>query len=94
MHTLIRENLLTKLKKMKSVHELLEEYLENTPNEKIKKDWDSLAHFDKTGSPTVNEFLERNKKYLFDLEESKDEKDQNISVTIKEKSVDYYGFFI
>ena len=43
----------------KTIHESLQEYLKNTPKEKVLKDWNEFQHLDNEGI-TVKEFLENN----------------------------------
>ena len=45
----------------KTIHESLQEYLKNTPKEKVLEDWDEFQHLDKEGI-TVKEFLENQKQ--------------------------------
>ena len=43
----------------KTIHESLQEYLKNTPKEKVLEDWNEFQHLDNEGI-TVKEFLENN----------------------------------
>ena len=43
------------------IHESLQEYLKNTPKEKVLKDWNEFQHLDNEGI-TINDFLENQKK--------------------------------
>ena len=43
----------------KTIYESLQEYLKNTPKEKVLKDWNEFQHLDNEGI-TVKEFLENN----------------------------------
>ena len=45
--------------KNKTIHESLQEYLKNTPKEKVLEDWNEFQHLDNEGI-TVKEFLENN----------------------------------
>ena len=54
--------------KNKTIYESLQEYLKNTPKEKVIEDWNEFQHLDNEGI-TVNEFLENQKQET--LEESK-----------------------
>ena len=67
--------------KNNTIHESLQEYLKNTPKEKVLKDWNEFQHLDNEGI-TINDFLENQKKidekgrpltYWGELEENKQE---------------------
>ena len=67
--------------KNKTIYESLQEYLKNTPKEKVIEDWNEFQHLDNEGI-TVNEFLENQKQtdekgrpltYWGGLEEKKQE---------------------
>ena len=45
--------------KNKTIYESLQEYLKNTPKEKVIEDWNEFQHLDDEGI-TVKEFLENN----------------------------------
>ena len=45
----------------KTIYESLQEYLKNTPKEKVLKDWNEFQHLDEEGI-TINDFLENQKK--------------------------------
>ena len=45
--------------KNNTIHESLQEYLKNTPKEKVLEDWNEFQHLDNEGI-TVKEFLENN----------------------------------
>ena len=45
----------------KTIHESLQEYLKNTPKEKVLEDWNQFQYLDKEGI-TVKEFLESQKQ--------------------------------
>ena len=45
----------------KTIHESLQEYLKNTPKEKVIEDWNEFQHLDNEGI-TINDFLENQKK--------------------------------
>ena len=45
----------------KTIHESLQEYLKNTPKEKVLEDWNEFQHLDNEGI-TVKEFLENQKQ--------------------------------
>ena len=45
----------------KTIHESLQEYLKNTPKEKVLKDWNEFQHLDEEGI-TVEEFLENQRQ--------------------------------
>ena len=47
--------------KNNTIHESLQEYLKNTPKEKVLKDWNEFQHLDNEGI-TINDFLENQKK--------------------------------
>lgn len=47
--------------KNKTIHESLQEYLKNTPKEKVLEDWNEFQHLDEEGV-TVKEFLENQKQ--------------------------------
>ena len=44
----------------KTIHESLQEYLKNTPKEKVIEDWNEFQHLDNEGI-TINDFLENQK---------------------------------
>ena len=45
----------------KTIHESLQEYLKNTPKEKVIEDWNEFQHLDNEGI-TINDFLENQKQ--------------------------------
>ena len=47
--------------KNNTIHESLQEYLKNTPKEKVLEDWNEFQHLDNEGI-TVKEFLENQKQ--------------------------------
>ena len=47
--------------KNKTIYESLQEYLKNTPKEKVLEDWNEFQHLDEEGI-TVKEFLENQKQ--------------------------------
>ena len=76
--------------KNKTIYESLQEYLKNTPKEKVIEDWNEFQHLDKEGI-TVKEFLENQKQtdekgrpltYWGGLEENKQETLEEISERI------------
>lgn len=51
--------------KPKTILESLQEYLKNTPKEKVLEDWNEFQHLDNEGI-TINEFLENQKQETFE----------------------------
>lgn len=48
---------------MDSILDQIKEYFKNTPQEQIKKDWDSSAKYDEVGPP-ASEYIEYLKKLM------------------------------
>ena len=83
----------------KTIHESLQEYLKNTPKEKVLEDWDEFQHLDKEGI-TVKEFLENQKQtdekgrpltYWGGLEERGEEKLEEVAERLRGKDVSGIG---